>query len=149
MGRTCWIYKSWIKLRWGDWFQNLKLKCHISSHITLCFVNIALHTSPRNLIENTLPTISGNSDKIEPVEQDPRTDQLEPCKSIALGPSSGILDLLGNLLRAAKNRDITLNKKNLNTLKSKPRPNDHGDWSLYQLHNTEYKFNHLSLVPNA
>ena len=82
-------------------------------------------------------------------EQDPRTDQFEPCKSIALGPSSGILDLLGNLLRAAKNGDITLNKKNLNTLKSKPRRNDHGDWSLYQLHNTEYKFNHLSLVPNA
>jgi hypothetical protein len=69
----------------------------MSSHITLYFVN--------------LPKISGNNGKIEPVEQDPRTDQLDSCKSIALGPSAEIPDLLGSLLRAAKNRDITLNEK--------------------------------------
>ena len=47
----------------------------------------------KDLIEMLLPTISGNNNKMAPVEQDPRTDQVDPCKSITLGPSSEITDL--------------------------------------------------------
>jgi hypothetical protein len=47
----------------------------------------------KDLIEIHLPTISGNNNKMAPVGQDPRTDQVDPCKSINLGPSSEIPDL--------------------------------------------------------
>jgi hypothetical protein len=83
----------------------------------------------KDLIEMFLPTISGNNNKIAPVEQDPRTHQVDPCKSITLGPSSEIPDLLGNLLRAAKVREIKLNKKACTALKSsEPKSNQH--WRL-------------------
>lgn len=47
----------------------------------------------KDLIEMLPPTISGNNNKMAPVEQDPRTDQVDPYKSITLGPSSEIADL--------------------------------------------------------
>jgi hypothetical protein len=36
----------------------------------------------KDVIEMLLPTISGNNNKMAPVEQDPRKDQVDPCKSI-------------------------------------------------------------------
>jgi hypothetical protein len=65
----------------------------MSSPITLYIADLALHACAKRSNRNSPSNNFRNNNKMAPVEQDPRTDQVDPCKSITLGPYSEIPDL--------------------------------------------------------